>query len=77
MTHRAKVEVFEPASTRSTELASEFTFSSKHCAQTSWKTPIFVDMFAVPLLRNGLHNTVVLLLLVTDDTENTSSSIVA
>jgi hypothetical protein len=31
----------------------------------------------VPLLRNGLHNTVVLLLLGADDIENTASSIVA
>jgi hypothetical protein len=42
-----------------------------------WKTPIIADMFTVPLLRNGLHNTVVLLLLGTDDVENTASSIFA
>jgi hypothetical protein len=49
----------------------------KHSAQTPQKAPIIVDMFRVPLLRNRLHNTVVLLLLGANDTENAASSIVA
>jgi hypothetical protein len=36
-----------------------------------------VDVFTVLLLRNGLHNTVVLLLLSADYIENTASSVVA
>jgi hypothetical protein len=36
-----------------------------------------VDVFRVPLLRNGLHNAVVLLLLGAGDIEYTASSIVA
>jgi hypothetical protein len=46
-------------------------FSYKQSAQTLRKTPIIVDVFTVSLFRNGLHNTVVVLLLGADDIENT------
>jgi hypothetical protein len=44
-------------------------FSYKHSAQTPRKTAIIVDVFTVPLLRNGLHNTIFLLLFGADDIE--------
>jgi hypothetical protein len=46
-------------------------------ARTPLRTPNTVDVFTVPLLRNGFHNIVVLLLLGADYIENTASSIVA
>jgi hypothetical protein len=51
-------------------------FSYKHSAQIPQKTPTIVDVFTVLLLRNGLHNTIFLLLLGMDTIENTGSSIV-
>jgi hypothetical protein len=58
-------------------LVNSIQFSFKHSAQTPRRAPIIVDVFTVKLLRNGLHNSVVLLLLGADDIENTVSSIVA
>jgi hypothetical protein len=51
-------------------------FSFKNSAQTPWKTGIIVDVFPGLMLRNGVHNTI-LLLLGADNIENTASSIVA
>jgi ferredoxin-thioredoxin reductase catalytic subunit len=52
-----------------------WTGLNKHSAQTPRKTPIIVDVFTFPLPRNGLHNTVILLLLGADDIENTATHV--
>jgi hypothetical protein len=52
-------------------------FSYKYCAQTPRKIPIIIDVFTVTLFRNGSHNTVLLLMLGSDDIESRASSIVA
>jgi hypothetical protein len=57
------------------ELASEFTSLTSTLHRHHGKRPIVVDVFTVPLLRNGLHNTGVILLLGADYIENTASSI--
>jgi hypothetical protein len=57
---------------RHTELASEFTSLISTLHRHHGKLPIIVDVFTASLLRNGLHNTV-LLLLRADDIETQPS----